>query len=201
MLLFATVLPLVRISAILDHIGGVRAQKGLFRGCWMVCKILEIFNLATTNAILQKLNMNMYLHESVNQKALRARNSFSWLTLFASLVKLLYKLDNIWGSIPWKTTQNRFKMIATLTSLKLEPRLHLQELGKVCKDFHLAQNVGRESKGVRGCSLKNLWKWPTKNGFFSLFSTFLRRLKNCKIYHVLHWYALLHKNFIKIWAH
>ena len=100
--------------------------------------------------------MIMYLHESVNQKVLRARNSFSWLTLFASLVKLLYKLDNIWGSIPLKITQNRFKMIATLTSLKLEPRLHLQELGKVYKAFDLAQNLERESKGVRGCSLKNL---------------------------------------------
>ena len=179
--------------AILDHIGGVRAQKGLFRGCWTVCKILEIFNLTTTNAILKRLNMIMYLHESVNQKALRARNSFSWLTLFASLVKLLYKLDNIWGSIPLKITQNRFKMIATLTSLKLEPRLHLQELGKVYKAFDLAQNLERESKGVRGCSLKNLWKWPTKNVFFFYFQHFLRRLKNCKIYHALHWYASLVK--------
>ena len=120
--------------------------------------------------------MIMYLHESVNEKALRARNSFSWLTLFASLVKLLYKLDNIWGSIPLKTTQNRFKMIATLTSLKLEPRLHLQELGKVYKAFDLAQNLERESKRVRGCSLKNYENGLQKT-FFFLFSTFFTPLE------------------------
>ena len=45
-----------------------------------------------------KLTTIMYLHESVHWKALRARNSFFCLT--ASLVKLLYKLDNICGSIP-----------------------------------------------------------------------------------------------------
>ena len=47
-----------------------------------------------------KLATIMYLYKSVNRKALRARNSFFWLNLIASLVKLLYKLDNIWGSIP-----------------------------------------------------------------------------------------------------
>ena len=47
-----------------------------------------------------KLTTIMYLHESVNRKALRARNIFFWLNLIASLVKLLYKLDDIWGSIP-----------------------------------------------------------------------------------------------------
>ena len=41
-----------------------------------VRKTLEIFNLTTTNAILMKLTTIMYLHESVNRKALRARNSF-----------------------------------------------------------------------------------------------------------------------------
>ena len=44
-----------------------------------VRKTLEIFNLKTTNAILMKLAMIMYLHESVNQKALRVRNPFFWL--------------------------------------------------------------------------------------------------------------------------
>ena len=65
-----------------------------------VRKTLEIFNLTTTNAILMKLTTIMYLYESVNQKALRARNFFFFLmNLIASLVKLLYKLDEIWGSI------------------------------------------------------------------------------------------------------
>ena len=67
-----------------------------------VRKILEIFNLATTNVILMKLTTKltlMYFHESVNRKALRARNLFFWLNLIASLVKLLYKLSGIWGSI------------------------------------------------------------------------------------------------------
>ena len=68
-----------------------------------------------------KLTTIIYLHESVNWKALRARNSFFWLNLIAPLVK--YKLDNICGSIPWKTTQNRFKIIATLASLNFEPKL------------------------------------------------------------------------------
>ena len=42
-----------------------------------------------------KLNTIMYLHESVNRKALRVRNSYFWLNLIASLVKLLRKLDDI----------------------------------------------------------------------------------------------------------
>ena len=78
--LFARVLPLVRISAILNHIGGVRVQKppkrGYFLDAELVRKTLEIFNLTTTNAILMKLTTIMYLHESVNRKALRARDSF-----------------------------------------------------------------------------------------------------------------------------
>ena len=81
--LFARVLPLVRISAILDHIGGVRTQKPSWKGYFVdaesVRKMLEIFNLTTTNAILMKLTTIMYLHESVNRKAPRVRNSFFWL--------------------------------------------------------------------------------------------------------------------------
>ena len=46
-----------------------------------------------------KLTTIMYLHESVNKKALRARNSFFWLNFIASLVKFLYKLNHIWVSI------------------------------------------------------------------------------------------------------
>ena len=125
--LSARVLTLVIISTILNNNGGVSAQKppkeGYFVEAESVRKNLEILNLTTTGAVLMKLTTIMYLHESVNRKALRARNSFFWLNLIASLVKLLYKLDYIWGSIPWKTTKNRFKMIATLTSLKLEPEL------------------------------------------------------------------------------
>ena len=90
--LFTGRLSLLRISAILNHIGGVRAQKrprkGYFVDAESVHKTLGIFNLTTANAILMKLTTIMYLHESVNRKALRARNSF------------LYKLDDIWGSIP-----------------------------------------------------------------------------------------------------
>ena len=41
------------------------------------------------------------------------------------------------------------------------------------KVFHLAQNLGRKSKYIRGRGLKTLWKWTTKNEFFSLFSTFI----------------------------
>ena len=66
-----------------------------------------------------KLTTIMYLHENVNRRVLRVRNSFFWLNLIASLVKLLYKLDSIWG----KSHPNKFKMIATLSSLKLEPKL------------------------------------------------------------------------------
>ena len=80
MFLFARVLPLLRISAILDHVGEVRAQKppkkGYFVDADYVRTTLEIFNLATTNVILMKLTTIMYPHESVNRKALTARNSF-----------------------------------------------------------------------------------------------------------------------------
>ena len=102
--LFARVLTLVRIAAILDHIGGVRTQKSPKKGHFVdaesVRKTLEIFDLTTTNAMLMKLTTIMYLHESVNRKAIRVKNSFFWLNLIASLVKILYKLDDIWGSIP-----------------------------------------------------------------------------------------------------
>ena len=67
-------------SAILDHIVGVRAQnppqKGYFVDADSVRKTLEIFDSTTTDAILMKLTTIMYLHESVNQKDLRARDSF-----------------------------------------------------------------------------------------------------------------------------
>ena len=72
----------------------------------------------------------------------------------------------------------------------------------------MAQNVGRKSESVRRHSLKTLWKCATKNGvFFLYFRHLLRRLENCKIYHVLHWYASLVKILLKlsslrlIWGH
>ena len=60
----------MRISAILDHIEGVRAQKRpkkeYFVDAESVLKTLEIFNLATTDAMLMKLTTITYLHKSVN---------------------------------------------------------------------------------------------------------------------------------------
>ena len=64
----------------------------------LVWKTLKNFNLTTTNAILMKHTTIMYLHESVNWKPLRARNSagfffffFHALPCIASPVKFLYK--------------------------------------------------------------------------------------------------------------
>ena len=78
--LFARALSLLKSSTILDHTGGVRAQKppkkGYFVDAESVSKTLEIFLLTTTNAILMKVTTIMYLHESVNRRLLRARNSF-----------------------------------------------------------------------------------------------------------------------------
>ena len=80
MFLFARVISLVRILAILDHIGGEPTQKppkmGYFVDAEAVRKTLDIFNLATTIAILMKLTTIMYLHESVNQKALTVKIHF-----------------------------------------------------------------------------------------------------------------------------
>ena len=68
------------ISTILDHIGGARAQKPskkyYFVDAKSVRKTLEVFNLTSTNAMLMKLTMIMYLHENVSQKAIRAINSY-----------------------------------------------------------------------------------------------------------------------------
>ena len=112
MFLFASILPLAKMLAILDHIGGVRThkppKKDYFVDAKSVRKTLEIFNLTTKNSIQMKLTTIIYLHESVNRKAIRVKNSFFWLNLIASPVKILYKFDDIWEIIPWKTTQNRF---------------------------------------------------------------------------------------------
>ena len=83
MFLFARILPLVRISVKLDHIWGVRTKKPPKKGCFTddesVLKTLKIYNLTITNAILIKLTTIMHLHETVNKKRLRARNSVFWL--------------------------------------------------------------------------------------------------------------------------
>ena len=80
MLLFVRVLPLLRISAILDHIGGIRAQKppkeGYFGDAEWYAKLWTFFNLTTQNAILMKLITVMYLHESVNRKLLEPEIHF-----------------------------------------------------------------------------------------------------------------------------
>ena len=51
-------------------------------------KIFKTLNLTGTNAILMKITRIMYLHKSVNRKAVRAINS---LPCIAQLVKFLYK--------------------------------------------------------------------------------------------------------------
>ena len=79
MFLFTRVLSLLRILAILEYTGGIRAQKPKkrpFVDAELVRKTLEIFNLTTTNPMSMKLTAIMYLHESVNRITRRARNSF-----------------------------------------------------------------------------------------------------------------------------
>ena len=89
MFLYARLLPLVRISVILDHIwksggegggGEVKTQrppkKGHFMDAELTRKTFKKSDLTTTNTILMKPTTIMYLHESVNWKPLRARNSF-----------------------------------------------------------------------------------------------------------------------------
>ena len=72
---FARVLPLVRISAILDFIWGSKDPNTYQKEHWMLNRYAKLLNLTTTNAILMKLTTIMYLHESANRKALIARNS------------------------------------------------------------------------------------------------------------------------------
>ena len=74
-----------------------------------VRKTLKTFNLIIRNAIVMKLTTIMYVHESVNRRDLRARNSVFWCNVYefldyitdchichplpcvASLIKFLYK--------------------------------------------------------------------------------------------------------------
>ena len=80
--MFARALPLVRISTILDYIWGSKGPKTSQKGSLdteLIRKTLKVFNITTANAILIKLTTIMCLHESVNRKAPRARNSAFWL--------------------------------------------------------------------------------------------------------------------------
>ena len=80
--MFVRILSLVRISVILDYIWENKGPN-IFQkrplDAESVRKTFKTFNLTATNAILMKLTTIMYLHESVNRKALRARNSVFWL--------------------------------------------------------------------------------------------------------------------------
>ena len=63
-------------------------------------------------------------------------------------------------------------MIATLTSLKLEPKLLSSRVIQLYKAFRLAQNLRCKLMGVRGRDLKTLWKWATKIYFFFIFDIY-----------------------------
>ena len=112
MLLFARVLPLVRISTIVGYILGRKSPNSPKKSHFMNAESThktKIFNLTITNAILMKVTMIMDLHGSVNRKPLRARSSVFWrnvyefldyiknchicyiLPFFALQVNLLYK--------------------------------------------------------------------------------------------------------------
>ena len=112
------------------------------------------------------------------EKLLKSEIHFFLLHLIASIVKLLHKLNDIWGSIPWKATQNRFKMIATITSLKFNQNCCLQELCNSIRPFIWCKTLSINQRA-----------WPQKTVFCLYFRHLLRLLKYCKIYHVLHWYA------------
>ena len=77
MFFFPRVRPLVGMSANWTIFGGVRTQKPPKKVYLLdvesVRKILTIYNLTTTNAMLMKLTTTIYLHESVNQNPLRGR--------------------------------------------------------------------------------------------------------------------------------
>ena len=100
------------------------------------CKTFKTFNLKTANAILMKLTTIMYLHESVNRKPPRARNSVFWsnvykcldcvnnhhiyqaLTYFISLVKFIYKFHE---KHPKQVQNNCYANFGR--SLKLGPKV------------------------------------------------------------------------------
>ena len=75
--LLPEVLPLLKISAKLDHIFGVRLQKPLEKGHFMYAESVRKKNiLTTTNAILTKHTMVVYLHGTKN--LLQPQIQFFW---------------------------------------------------------------------------------------------------------------------------
>ena len=98
--------------------GGVRVTKppklGHYMDAGSVQKTLKIYNLTITHAILIKLTTIMYLHATFhltkNWDYIKSPNICDAVPCNALLVKIWYKLDLIWVSNPWKTTQNEPKM-------------------------------------------------------------------------------------------
>ena len=82
-------------------------------------------------------------------------------------------------------------MIATIISLKFEPKLLSSRIMQLYKTFHLVQDLRRKSKGVRRRGLKSYENGLRKKVVCFYFRHFLRRFKDCKIYCVLHLYASL----------
>ena len=77
-------------------------------------------------------------------------------------------------------------MVATLTSLKLEPKLLSSRVMELYKDFHLTKPWG-VNQTASECVPKKVMQMGYKKGFFPLyFRHLLRHLKNFKIYYVLH---------------
>ena len=129
----------MRISAILAIFAGVRVQKppkkGHFVDAESVSKTLKTFNLTTTNAIRMKLTTIVYLHESVNRKLLRSRNSVFWCNVseFLDYIKnhhICHALPCVESLIKFcnnsmKTSQDvKIDCYASFwRSLKLEPKL------------------------------------------------------------------------------
>ena len=114
---------------------------------------------------------------------------------------VLYKLDHIWVSIPWKTTLNRFKTIAPITFESLWNEIQnccLQEnyLGYVVlQGLSFVIKLEEYIKGRHRVWSKILMKMGHNNFFFFklYFRHFLRQFKNRNICHVWQWYASLVK--------
>ena len=68
-----------------ENFGNIRSTFRHFVDAESERKTLKNFNLAILNAILMKLTTIMYLHDSMDRKALRARNSDFWLNFLKSL--------------------------------------------------------------------------------------------------------------------
>ena len=83
-------------------LGGVRAQKPPKKGYFVDAESVRKTSLTFNN---YKHYTDEAYHDYVSSWECKPKTSYSqkfifWLNLFASLVKILYKLDDIWGSIP-----------------------------------------------------------------------------------------------------